>query len=97
MNTESLDRLERLFRAALLHPPEERAGFLDAACADNPALRAEVESLLQHHDAATAFLEPLDPASALADVTWGKVEEIFAQALEVPTDQRTAGKKAMNG
>jgi serine/threonine-protein kinase len=43
---ESLDRLEHLFRAAQLHPPEERAAFLDAACADDPALRAEIESLL---------------------------------------------------
>ena len=46
MNTETLDRMERLFRAALLHPTEERADFLEAACADDPELRAELESLL---------------------------------------------------
>src|SRR5690606_25896158 len=46
MTTDPLDRLERLFRAARMHPPDERAAFLDAACADDPALRAEVEALL---------------------------------------------------
>ncbi|NNF59569.1 MAG: serine/threonine protein kinase [Rhodothermaceae bacterium] len=46
MATDSLDRLERLFRAARMHPREERAAFLDAACADDPTLRAEVEELL---------------------------------------------------
>ncbi len=29
-----------------MHPPEERAAFLDAACADDPDLRAEIDSLL---------------------------------------------------
>ncbi|MGE3801105.1 MAG: tetratricopeptide repeat protein [Candidatus Kapaibacterium sp.] len=42
-----LDRLERLFRAALMHPPEEREHFLEAACTDDIELRAEVLSLLQ--------------------------------------------------
>jgi serine/threonine protein kinase len=38
---------------------EERAAHLDASCAGDEALRAEVESLLRYHDADdTAFLEP---------------------------------------
>ena len=64
MPTDALDRLERLFRAALLHPPEERADFLDAACNDDD-LRREVESLLAADaDAASGdFLDP--PATGL--------------------------------
>ncbi len=46
MTTDAPDRLERLFRAARLHPAGERAAFLDAACPDDAALRAEVEALL---------------------------------------------------
>src|SRR5262245_14726173 len=40
------DRLEALFHQAADLPPEERQALLDAACADDPGLRAEVERLL---------------------------------------------------
>jgi TolB-like protein/Flp pilus assembly protein TadD len=40
-------RLEALFHQAVELPREERAAFLDAHCGD-PALRAELELLLQH-------------------------------------------------
>lgn len=57
MPTDSLDRLERLFQAALMHPPAERAAFLDAACADDEDLRQELESLLRaDEDESTSFL-----------------------------------------
>jgi serine/threonine protein kinase/WD40 repeat protein len=43
---------ESAFDAALAIPgPAERAAFLDRACADNPALRREVEGLLAAHAA----------------------------------------------
>jgi serine/threonine-protein kinase len=63
---ETLDRLERLFRAARLHPEDERASFLGAACPDDPDLRARVEELLRADDAAEAegFLEK--PVTRLA-------------------------------
>src|SRR5262249_52325726 len=40
------DRVEELFDQAVALPPERRAAFLEAACADDPTLRAEVEGLL---------------------------------------------------
>jgi hypothetical protein len=40
--------VERLYHAAVARPLEERAPFLDQACAYDPSLRNEVESLLQH-------------------------------------------------
>ncbi len=46
MGTQRFDRLECLFRAALLHEPADRAAFLAAACADDPELRRELEELL---------------------------------------------------
>ncbi len=56
-----LDRLESLFAAALQEPPAERAGYLDQACADDPALRERVEDLLRAQGAAGSFLEPPAP------------------------------------
>ena len=53
---------ESLFKAALERPAESRAAFLAEACAADPELRREVESLLAHFEAAGAFLEaPLVP------------------------------------
>jgi serine/threonine-protein kinase len=40
---------EEMFNAALAFAPERRAAFLDAACASDRELRAEVESLLAAH------------------------------------------------
>ena len=40
------DRVETLFHQASDLPPDERCALLDAACRDDPGLRAEVERLL---------------------------------------------------
>src|SRR5262245_62086732 len=40
------DRVQNLFDQAVALPPERREAFLEGACAGDPALRAEVESLL---------------------------------------------------
>ena len=46
MSEQPGDRVEELFDQAVALPPERRAAFLEAACADDPTLRAEVEGLL---------------------------------------------------
>jgi hypothetical protein len=57
---------ETLFAAALeKQDPAERRAFLDQACAGDPALRRQVEELLQSNDAASGFLNA--PAVQLAD------------------------------
>src|SRR5437667_11756307 len=49
---------ESIFAAALEKGnPAERAAYLDEACAGDPALRSEVEALLQSHQEAGSFLE----------------------------------------
>jgi len=60
MNDERWTVVDRLLEAALERKPHERATFLQEACADDDALRQEVESLLVHHAEAGRFLE--DPA-----------------------------------
>ena len=46
MTSERLREIEKLFHAARERPPAERDAFLARACADDPTLRREVESLL---------------------------------------------------
>src|SRR5262249_51825910 len=55
---------EQLFHAAAeLKDPVQRAAFLNAACGQDPQLRAEIEELLQHDDAAGSFLA--EPAATI--------------------------------
>jgi serine/threonine protein kinase/WD40 repeat protein len=54
---DQADPIESVFADALQQPsPEERAAFLNQACADNPVLRGRVEALLKAHDRAGSFL-----------------------------------------
>ena len=46
MNEQSADRIQELFDQAVALPLDERPAFLAGACPNDPALRAEVESLL---------------------------------------------------
>ncbi|MCP4245503.1 MAG: serine/threonine protein kinase [bacterium] len=48
--------IEELFHTALAQETERRADFLEQACAD-PAVRREVQSLLQAHDQGTNFID----------------------------------------
>jgi serine/threonine protein kinase/tetratricopeptide (TPR) repeat protein len=48
---ENWERIQSLFLEALDLCPEERAGFLDTACADDAEVRREVESLIAHDGA----------------------------------------------
>src|SRR5262249_11575721 len=69
--SDSLDRLESLFAAALPRSAAERQAYLDEACADGPALRQRGEALLRAQRAAGSFLE--SPLAGLA-----------ASALDLP-------------
>jgi tetratricopeptide (TPR) repeat protein len=56
---------EEIFHEALARTsPEERAAYLDQACAGDPALRASVEALLRANVGATGFLDQPAPAPA---------------------------------
>ncbi len=59
---ERHQKVSELFVEACKRKPEERAAFLDGACADDPTLKAEVETMLAADAKAPAFLE--EPALA---------------------------------
>lgn len=74
----------RLFLAALAVPESDRPAYLGKACAGDPELRAEVESLLAHHRSETLILAPASGASAGRTVEeqllGGRVERILRAA-----------------
>ncbi len=57
MKPEHWQRLDQLFHAALERTPEERAAFLDEACAGDESLRKQVEALVAAHEEAGSFIE----------------------------------------
>jgi len=57
MTPERYQHIGRLLDAALARAPEERAAFLDQACAGDPDLRQEVESLLAYEEQAAHLME----------------------------------------
>lgn len=65
MSIENWSQVKEHFQAALELAPEKRAAYLDQACAADPSVRAEVESLLRSHEEAGELLET--PALHLAE------------------------------
>src|SRR5262245_5781035 len=57
MNSEYWRRVEDLYHRALEVDPSARAEFLQGACAEDAALRREIESLLACENEAQTFLE----------------------------------------
>ena len=57
LSAERWLQIEALLDAVLDRDPGERAAYLNEACRDDPALRQEVEALLEAGEAAPAFLE----------------------------------------
>jgi len=74
VSSDRARRVETLFQGALDREPEARDAFLRASCADDEALRREVDSLLEHHAAAAGrFLaEPLVGTGARAGDVIGR-------------------------
>src|SRR5438128_2325365 len=57
MNPERWQQIESLLQSALEREPDQRATFLDQACAGDEELRKEVESLLAFEKKAEIFIE----------------------------------------
>lgn len=64
MSAQPWQQVKQILEAALDTPPPDRPAYLDRACAGDPELRAEVESLLKAHERAGDFLD--SPAAELA-------------------------------
>src|SRR6059058_2208233 len=76
MTPERWQQLKQIFQSALERNPAERSAFLNQACADDPALRSEVESLISSHDQAGDSIEAMAAEAAtemLADEQPGPI------------------------
>lgn len=67
MRDERLQKIDRIFQAALDCKPEEREAFLEQVCAGDKGLRREVAGLLAADAMAHSFIEtpPVEMAAAL--------------------------------
>jgi Tol biopolymer transport system component len=61
MSPERYRQIKAILQAALELDPARQAAFLDSACQDDPELKAEVQSLLDHDVDSAGFLE--EPAA----------------------------------
>jgi serine/threonine protein kinase len=78
MTPERWQQIEKLFHSALELDPDRRVSFLDQACAADPSLRGEVESLIASNEEAKegSFLRSplsLDKAARLSMELIGRV------------------------
>ncbi|HVG26394.1 MAG TPA: protein kinase, partial [Acidobacteriaceae bacterium] len=64
MTPERWQQLKQIFQSALERDPAERLAFLSRACADDLALRGEVESLIASHDQAGDSIEVMAAEAA---------------------------------
>jgi serine/threonine-protein kinase len=64
MTPERWQLLKQVFQSALERKPAERSAFLTEACAGDPALRSEVESLISSHDQAGDSIEAMAAEAA---------------------------------
>ena len=86
MDAQRWARIEPLYHAALEKEAGERSSYLEAACAEDPALRKEVESLLAYADATLASPAPRSELAKLWDqgATLSTGAGVSRQAAEVP-------------
>ena len=73
--------IDRLFEAILECPAAERPVFLARVCANDPDLKAELESLLAAHDPQDGFLERPALAADPTAHTGNNEGELIGQAL----------------
>ena len=64
MTPDRWQQLKQIFQSALERNPAERSAFLSQACAGDPALRSEVESLISSHDQAGDSIEGMAAEAA---------------------------------
>ena len=76
MTPERWQQVKQIFQSAIERPPAERDGFISEACANDPALRSEVESLISSHDQAGHSIQAMAAEAAtemLADHSKGTI------------------------
>ena len=95
MTPERWRRVETLYHAALARQAPDRATFLADACADDEALRREVESLLAQPASAAGLLDGPAVAVAAQMVSDGAASELTGRRLGAYQVQARIGAGGM--
>jgi serine/threonine-protein kinase len=81
MKPEHWQQIKTLLQAALEREPHERAAFFKEACADDPSLQSEVESLIASHEQAGGFIESPAFAVMAESLANNRAESVAGQTL----------------
>jgi len=95
MSLEQWAQLKEMFRIAIEQEPQQRAAYLDQACADDSELREEIESLLASHDHAETFIETPAFADSVKAITETDVEQIEGRRIGSYQLMREIGRGGM--
>ncbi len=98
-----IEQVQALFAAALERPPAERPAYLEAGCAGDAALRAEVEALLATAERMPpTFLDPEHPPTLVPswavdepDDAWDAAERLIGTRIDRFTLERVIGGGGM--
>ena len=81
MTPERWQQLKQIFQSALERDPAERPAFLAQACADDAALRSEVESLIASHDQAGDSIEAMAVEAAAELLSAGQTDSLAGRQI----------------
>jgi serine/threonine protein kinase len=95
MSPEQWGQLKELFRTAIECEPPQRAAYLDQACASDPVLREEIESLLASHDEAETFIETPAFVNTVKAMTESPPEQIEGRRIGTYQLVREIGRGGM--
>jgi serine/threonine protein kinase len=88
-------QLREMFRIAIEHQPPQREAYLDQACANDPVLRVEIESLLASHERAEDFIETPAFAGSVKAITESLVEQTEGRRIGQYQIMREIGRGGM--
>jgi TolB-like protein/Flp pilus assembly protein TadD len=99
MSSARWQDIEKIFQAAIDLAPEERAGYVERACADDAELRREVLALIKQHEEAGEFLDkPLYERSGiqqLAEMLEGDFDSLIGKRIGKYRIVREIGRGGM--
>src|SRR5215470_6884685 len=81
MTPERWQRVKQIFQSAIECPPDERDAFLARACAGNPELRSEIQSLISSHNQAGDSIEALAADAATEMIADNQESSIIGKQI----------------
>jgi len=74
-------QIKQIFQSAIERPPADRDGFISEACANDPELRSEVESLISSHDQAGESIQAMAAGAATEMLASDRADQIVGKQI----------------